>query len=321
MKLFRVAKPGFFTTVQDLGRAGFLRFGVPVSGAMDDFSFQLANMLVGNGSNDACLEITVIGPELEALRDTQIALGGGDLSPLVNNEEVAMWQTINIKKGDAVSFGKLRNGCRAYLSVRGGINVPIVLGSRSTYTRCQLGGVQGRQLKIGDVLEGFESTKPLTHGLALPNDLTPNFNSETHVNVVLGPHLDKFTHTGVETFLSNPYTVTLEADRMGYRTEGSAIELKTRGDVISDAILPGAVQVPSDGKPIIMMKDAQTTGGYAKIAVVETSDIHVLGQAKPNDKVCFHEISLAEARDRLHEYQKKLQTVERDSLGFEFRVV
>lgn len=312
MKLFRVVKPGFFTTVQDLGRTGFLRFGVPVSGAMDDFSFKLANMLVGNSPSDACLEITVIGPELEALSDTQIALGGGDLSPLVNNEEVAMWQTINIKKGDVVSFGKLRNGCRAYLSVRSGINVPLMLGSRSTYTRCQLGGVQGRQLKKDDILEGFDSANPLKHILALPSDLIPNFNSETHVNVVLGPHLGKFTKEGVETFLSNPYAVTLEADRMGYRTEGPAIELKTRGDVISDAILPGAVQVPSDGKPIIMMKDAQTTGGYAKIAVVETSDIHVLGQTKPKDKVRFHEISLAKACDGLREYKEKLKTFEKE---------
>jgi antagonist of KipI len=311
MKLFHVVKPGFFTSVQDLGRTGFLRYGVPVSGAMDEFSLQLANMLVGNGFNDACLEITVTGPELEALRNTQIAICGGDLSPLVNNEEVAMWQTNNVEKGDVVSFGKLRNGCRAYLSVKDGINVPLVLGSRSTYTRCQLGGVQGRQLKKDDILEGFNSKTSQNPRLALPCDLIPDFRSEIHVNVVLGPHLDKFTRKGVETFLSNPYVVTLEADRMGYRTEGPMIELKAKGDVISDAILPGAVQVPSDGKPIIIMKDAQTTGGYAKIAVVVTSDIHVLGQAKPNDKVHFHEISLARAHDRLREYRNKLQTVEK----------
>jgi allophanate hydrolase subunit 2 len=164
---------------------------------------------------------------------------------------------------------------------------------------------------VGDVLEGFESAKPLPHGLAVPSDLVPDFKSETHVNVVLGPHLDKFTQIGVETFLSNPYAITLEADRMGYRTEGPKIEMKAGGDVISDAILPGAVQVPSDGKPIITMKDAQTTGGYAKIAVVVTCGMHVLGQAKPNDKVHFHEISLAKARDRLREYREKLQTVEK----------
>jgi len=309
VKLFRVIKSGFFTTVQDLGRAGFLRFGVPTSGAMDDFSFQLANMLVGNSPNDACLEITVIGPELEALSAAQIAICGGDLSPLVNDEKVAMWHTTNIEKGDVVSFEKFRNGCRAYLSVRGGVNVPVVLGSRSTYTRGQLGGVEGRQLKKDDILGGFESAKILAHGLAVPNDLIPDFNSEIHVNVLLGPHLDRFTLKGVETFLSSPYVVTLEAVRMGYRTEGPIIELKTKGEVISDAILPGAVQVPSDGKPIVMMKDAQTTGGYAKIAAVVTSDIHVLGQAKPNDTVHFHKVSLAEAHDGLHEYQEKLKTM------------
>lgn len=148
MKLFHVVKPGFFTTVQDSGRHGFLRYGVPVSGAMDEFSLQLANLLVRNAPNDSCLEITVLGPELEALSDTQVAITGGDISPLINGQEAEMWQTLRIRKGDVVSFGKLRNGYRSYLSVRGGINVPTVLGSRSTYTRCQMGGVQGRQSRL-----------------------------------------------------------------------------------------------------------------------------------------------------------------------------
>jgi len=314
MKLFRVIKPGFFTTVQDLGRHGFLKYGVPISGAMDEFSLLLTNMLVKNNPNDACLEITVIGPELEALSDTQIAITGGDIAPQINGQDVEMWQTLRIKNGDMVSFGKVRSGCRAYLSVKGGINVPLVLESRSTYVRCEIGGIQGRQLKAGDIVEGFKSTKPLDFKFSVPEDFIPRFKDEAHVRVVLGPQLECFTEKGVETFLSNPYTISIEADRMGYRLEGPIIEHKAHVDTISDAILPGAVQVPPDGKPIITMQDAQTTGGYAKIATVVTSDLYILGQAKPKDTVYFHKTTLAEAHQRLFEYKKRFQIIEKELL-------
>jgi len=315
MKLFRVIKPGFFTTVQDLGRHGFLKYGVPISGAMDEFSQLLANMLVRNNPNDACLEITLIGPNLEALSDTQIAITGGDITPQINGQDVEMWQTLRIKNGDIVSFGKVRSGCRAYLSVRGGINVPLVLESRSTYVRCEIGGIQGRQLKAGDIVEGFKSTKPQDFKLTVPEDFIPRFKDEAHVRVVMGPQLESFTENGAETFLSNPYTISIEADRMGYRLEGPTIEHKAHVDTISDAILPGAVQVPPDGKPIITMQDAQTTGGYAKIAAVITSDLYFLGQAKPKDTVYFHKISLKEACHRLLEYKKRFQFIERELLS------
>jgi len=311
MKLFRVINPGFFTTVQDLGRQGFLKYGVPVSGAMDDFSLLLANMLVTNKPNDACLEIPLIGPELEALKDTQIAITGGNISPQINGQDIEMWQTLKIKEGDVVSFGKTRNGCRAYLSIRGGINVPPVLGSRSTYIRCEMGGIKGRQLKTGDFIEGFNSAKVLDVKLSLPEDYIPTFSNEAHVRVVLGPQLDSFTEKGVETFLSNPYTISLEADRMGYRLDGSVIEHKAQIETISDAILPGTVQVPPNGKPIITMKDAQTTGGYPKIATLITSDLYILGQAKPKDTVYFHEIALPEARRKLIEYKRRLRMIEK----------
>jgi len=314
MRLFRVIKPGFFTTVQDLGRHGFLKYGVPISGAMDEFSLLLGNMLVKNNPNDACLEITLIGPELEALDDTQIAITGGDVTPQINGQEVKTWQTLEIRKGDIVSFGRFRNGCRAYLAVRGGINVPLVLESRSTYVRCEMGGIQGRQLKAGDIIEGFNLIKPLDFKFSMPAHFIPRLNDEAHVNVVLGPQSEFFTEKGVETFLSNPYTITLEADRMGYRLEGPVIEHKAHVNMISEAILPGSVQVPPNGKPIITMRDAQTTGGYAKIAVVITSDLYVLGQAKPNDTVYFHEISLQEACQRFREYKNKLHLIERELL-------
>jgi antagonist of KipI len=311
MKLFQVIQPGFFTTVQDLGRHGFLKYGVPISGAMDEFSLRLANMLVGNNPNDACLEITAIGPALEALGDTQIGVTGGNISFLINEQDAEMWQTLRIKKGDLVSFGRVRGGCRSYISVRGGINVPLVLGSRSTYLRLQIGGFQGRQLKVGDVLEGF-TIQPLNFRLSVPKDFIPTFKPEAHVKVTLGPQLENFTAKGVENFLSNPYTVSIEADRMGYRLDGAAIELKTHGDIVSDAILPGSVQIPSNGKPIITMQDAQTTGGYAKIAAVVTSGLHILGQAAANDKVYFHKVTLSEAHQTFLEYKMRFEAIENE---------
>ena len=311
MRLFRVVKPGFYTTVQDVGRHDFLKYGVPISGAMDEFSLQLANMVVGNNPNDACLEITLIGPELEALGDTQIAMTGGDVAPKINGQDVEMWQTLRVEKGDLIVLGKARTGCRAYLSIRGGINVPLVLGSRSTYVRCEIGGKGGRQLRAGDVIEGFDSIKPLDFKLPLPDDFIPRFEDEAHVRVMLGPQLENFAKRGVETFLSNPYRITIEADRMGYRLEGPSIGHKEHNEAISDAILPGAVQVPPNCQPIVMMKDAQTTGGYLKIAVVITSDLYILGQAKPNDSVYFHRTTLNEACRRLAEYKKRFQIIKR----------
>lgn len=305
MKVFHVLKPGFFTTVQDLGRHGYLRYGVPISGAMDAFSMVAANLLVKNNPNDACLEITLIGPELQALADTQIAITGGSLSPKINGDAVSMWQTLTVHRGDVVSFGKMENGCRSYLSVRGGINTPAILGSKSTYVRGKFGGIEGRQLKIGDVIEGF-NVSPIETVYKMPENLVPSFPNDFTVHVILGPQADMFTERGVETFLSNPYRVTIESDRMGYRLEGPTIEHKGKADIVSDALFPGAIQVPKNGKPIVIMKDAQTTGGYPKIAVVTTPDLDKLGQAKPNDKVRFSEITLEEARERLLEYRKAL---------------
>jgi len=310
VKLFRVIKPGLFTTVQDLGRRGLQRYGVPVSGGMDAFSMIAANLLVLNQSGDACLEITLLGPELEVLNDTQIAITGADLSPTLNGQSAPMWRTLSVSKGDIISFGEIQAGCRAYFAVAGGINVPVVLGSRSTFVRGGFGGFEGRPLKTGDVIEASEPPSPFKVELSMPEELIPHYENKLTVNVVLGPQADVFTDRGVETFLSSTYTVTIEADRMGYRLEGPVIEHKVSPSIISDAIPPGAVQVPGDGLPIIMMVDAQTTGGYAKIAVVTTPDLSRLGQAKPNDAVRFSRISLSQARLRLLEYQRTLSLME-----------
>jgi len=310
MKLFHVLKPGAFTTVQDLGRYGYLRYGVPISGAMDTFSHVAANLLVANHPNDACLEITLFGPELEALAETEIAITGANLTPRINNAKVPAWQTLKVYKGDVISFGTPRNGCRAYLAVRGGINVPRVLGSRATYTRGGFGGIKGRPLKKGDVIHGFGEAKRLNFRLEMPETSIPEYPKEYTVHVVLGPQADRFMEKGIEAFLSSVYTVTPESDRMGYRLEGPCIEHVSRADIVSDAVLPGAVQVPENEKPIIMMRDAQTTGGYAKIAVAITSDLPLLAQARPGNKVRFNKVTLAEARNRMIEFNRKLNMIE-----------
>jgi antagonist of KipI len=307
MKVFQVLKPGLFATVQDLGRYGCLKYGVPISGAMDTFSLFAANLLVANDPNDACLEITLIGPELQALTTTQIAITGGIASPKINGQSVPMWETLAMQEGDVISFGKTENGCRMYLSIRGGINTPLVLGSRSTYVRGGLGGI-GRQLITGDTIEGFEASS-LEAKLIMPEELVPQFTNHFVAHVILGPQEDMFTERGIHTFLSNPYKVTPEADRMGYRLEGQTVEHKGKADIISDALLPGAVQVPKSGKPIVIMRDAQTTGGYPKIAVVISSDVSMLGQAKPNDTIEFSKVTIKEAHEKVREHFRLLKNL------------
>jgi antagonist of KipI len=308
METFRALKPGLFTTVQDLGRHGYLKYGVPISGAMDTSSLIAANLLVANNPGDACLEVTLIGPELQALKQTQIAITGGVISPKINGQNVPMWQTLDVQEGDVLSFGKMESGCRAYISMRGGIDTPMVLGSRSTYVRGGFGGISGRQLKTDDLINDFCAPR-VKFRYSMPKELVPQFTDKYTVSVILGPQADMFTKKGETAFLSSPYNITLEADRMGYRLEGAPIEHKDKADIVSDALLPGAVQVPKNGKPIIIMRDAQTTGGYPKIAMVTTPDVSSLGQAKPNDIIEFSKITLSQARKKLFEHQKLLNSL------------
>jgi biotin-dependent carboxylase-like uncharacterized protein len=274
---------------------------------MDTFSLVTANLLVGNDPNDACLEMTLIGAELQALRKTQIAITGGDISPRINGRIVPMWQTVDVQKGDIVSFGRMESGCRGYLSVRGGINTQVLLGSRSTYVRGGF-GMAGRQLRVGDFIDGFE-VPLLQEEYSMPKELVPKFTNHFTARVILGPQAEMFTERGVDTFLSNPYKITPEADRMGYRLEGSVIEHKAEADIISDALLPGAIQVPRNGKPILIMRDAQTTGGYPKIAVALTSDVNHLGQAKPGNTIQFLEITMEKAQEKAREFYGLLKAL------------
>ncbi|MCP8617839.1 biotin-dependent carboxyltransferase family protein [Salirhabdus salicampi] len=311
--LFRVVKPGLQTTIQDLGRYGYQKFGVNPSGVMDTFSAQVANILVGNKPNDAVIEATLIGPAMEALRDMKIAICGGDLSPALDGDSIMMWKTVFVKKGQCLSFGNPENGARAYISVVGGFNVPKVMGSRSTNMSIGFGGYEGRPLKKGDLLLGYSSATEMQRNIRtkwLSQKHIPSlFPEHVNVRVIPGPHEEQFTEEGIETFYSKTYTVSSQSNRMGYRLEGPPITHKHRADIISDATPFGGIQIPADGKPIILMADRQTTGGYTRIGTVISYDLPLLAQASPGKKITFSPITLEEAhklyRNR-HRFLKKI---------------
>ena len=300
--LIKVFKPGLQTTVQDLGRIGHQQYGISPSGAMDPYSMQMANILVGNPLDEAGLETTIIGPRLEAMADVSIAICGGNLKPMVNNMEVHMWRSFVFKKGDILSFGNAENGARAYIGFAGGIDVPLVLGSKSTFINGAMGGFEGRQLERGDVLHG----SPLVvRNRFLHKDLIPEYKASLEIRVLLGPHLEKFPPRDIEQFLSGEYTISPQSNRMGYRLEGPELSHIGGADIISDAIPAGGIQVPSNGQPIILMSERQTTGGYARIATVISVDLHILAQAKPGTKLRFVKSTVEEAQ-KLYVKQKKL---------------
>jgi biotin-dependent carboxylase-like uncharacterized protein len=220
-----------------------------------------------------------------------------------------MWQTLTVEEGEVVAFGRMETGCRAYVAVRGGIDVPLIMGSASTYVRGQLGGIEGRNLKAEDLIEGYDA-EALDAELFMPRDLLPHYSHDVEVDVIMGPQDDMFAEEGIETLLKSCFKVTAEADRMGYRLDGPFIKYVKETEIVSDAILPGAIQVPKSGKPILMMRDAQTTGGYPKIAAVISSDLTRPGQARPNDTIKFTKTSLFEAQKKARAYSEMIRKLE-----------
>lgn len=301
---------GLLTTVQDRGRYGYQRFGMPVSGAMDVFSLELANLLVGNDPGDACLEATIAGPELEFTGAKWIAVTGADMDPHLNGMGIPMNTAVGVRQGDRLGFKGLKSGCRAYIAFAGGIAVPPVMGSRSTYLRAGIGGFNGRALMPGDELPlgGLVPLSPfgqLSSGTAkrkprlkkLPESLIPEYKHEQTIRVISGPEAHYFEIAGLRSFLSTEYIVTAQSDRMGYRLSGEPINHREgMTNIISAGISVGTVQVPGDGQPIILMADRQTSGGYARIANVISVDLTLLAQMRPGDNVRFSETTLDSAR-------------------------
>ena len=310
--VFEILEPGVLTTIQDLGRYGFSQFGVPPSGALDTFSFRVANLLVGNRLEEACLEVTVMGLKLKALTEVVIAITGGDLFPTLNGDPLEMWRTHLLVKGDVVAFRGLRGGCRSYFSVSGGFAVPRIMESKSTYLAGKFGGLEGRALKRSDVLYAPDNPIPVDRlGYRFPKDWIPPLQGEAFLRVIPGPQDRHFTKKGFETFCSASYQVTRQCDRMGVRLEGPKIErrIDVEESIISEGLLPGAIQVPGDGKPIILLTES-VTGGYAKIAAIISADLSKVAQLKPGDHIRFEPISIEEAHNLLKEQEGRLRNLE-----------
>ncbi|SHM82606.1 biotin-dependent carboxylase uncharacterized domain-containing protein [Caldanaerovirga acetigignens] len=308
MATFRVLQPGLFTTIQDLGRYGYESQGVPTSGAMDEFAFRVANILLGNEENAPALEITVLGPTLEVLEDVAVAVTGAQLPVEVNGKRRMVWTSFPLKKGDVLSIGAVSSGCRAYLAVSGGFKAEVIMGSASTYTRGKLGGLEGRPLKKEDLLFRELEKKPAKF-YRVDERYVPTYENVAEIRVILGPQDYYFDEDNIKLFLNSTYTITKDSDRMGYRLEGPQIRAKKKHDIITDGIVPGAIQIPANGSPIIMLKDAQTTGGYAKIATCIWSDLPKLAQLKPGDKVKFKAVKVKEAHDLLRAMEKNIEEI------------
>lgn len=302
----RVLKAGMLTSIQDLGRFGYQNQGIGTSGVMDVRSFKIANLLLDNPENEAVLEFTMIGPTLEFTSDTIIAITGGDFEPKINKEPVEMYKAIYATKGDILEFGSAKTGSRGYIAFSSYINVPVVMGSRSTNMKSMIGGFEGRKLQNGDLLYFRIKRRYLPYFLSRKLEVDDITDDDVEIRVVMGPQDDYFTKDGRETFLNNSYTVTGEFDRMGCRLEGPFIANKGSSDIISEGIAFGSIQVPSHGKPIILLSDRQTTGGYAKIATVASVDIPKLVQRKVDSKVRFKEITVEEAQQLLLDEVKEM---------------
>lgn len=305
-----ILSPGLLTTVQDFGRIGYQQFGVPVSGVVDPRAMSIANILVDNPEDEAVLECTMLGPQIRFNAPNAIAITGGDLGPTIDNQPIPNYAAIRVEAGQVLRFAGLRSGCRAYIAFAGGLDIAPVMGSRSTYMKAKIGGVEGRKLQKDDVIK-FRKPNPDLRGLNIRH-ISPEFvpRLEYKIRVVLGPQDDMFTEHGIETFLSESYVVTPEFDRMGCRLDGEIIEHKGEsGDIISDGIAFGAIQVPTAGKPIIMLSDRQTTGGYTKIANVISADFRILAQLKAGDRVRFAQVSVAAAQDALLTQRAALKTL------------
>jgi antagonist of KipI len=276
-----------FTTVQDLGRTGHRAQGVPLSGAADPFALRLANLLVGNHGNEAGLEFTLVGPEVRFLHDTVIAIGGAEFGKLPR------WQPIAMRAGSILKLGPSRNGCRGYLAIAGGIDVPPVLGSRSTYVRARLGGHCGRRLDNGDVLPVPLARRTFRHHWHIDERITPHYASFAVVRVIPGEHAAQFD----PGWASASFKVSTHSDRMGVRLLGEPLRRRIPDELVSSAVAPGTVQVPPDGQPIVLLADAQTIGGYPQVAHVIAVDLPVMAQLRPGDDVRFIPVTLADARE------------------------
>lgn len=309
--MIEILRGGILSSIQDQGRYGFRKYGTPISGAMDRYALRLANILAGNDDNAAGIEVTLSGLKLMCANDTWIAITGGDLSPQIDNQPVPMWSSLCLKKGQILSFRRLRSGFRAYVAVRGGIDVPLLMNSRSTMITAALGGTGG-PLKSGDRLKiGEKFAAASMEERTLPDRYFPKYSTLNTLRVVLGPQGDYFSSETLNMFFVSEYTITSQSDRQGYRLRGPELRHIKSYNLISEAMWPGAIEVPGDGLPIILLADSQPTGGYPKVATVNSVDLDKLGQAKPSDQVRFQSATFEESVNLIKEQEKQVAEIKK----------
>jgi antagonist of KipI len=320
-----VVRAGFLTSVQDLGRTGFRRFGVSASGALDSFALRVGNLLVGNDEAAAGLEITFGGLQLRFQEERIVAWCGGEFDVRVGPTALAAGHACSISAGDELKFGPPKIGCRCWLAVSGGIDVAMVLGSRSTDLRANFGGFDGRALRDGDELllgEFRRSSRPVgtTEKISLrtaPHDWVSPAKREPMLRFVRGVDWNRFSaslaagalakEATVQRFTNELFAVSSDSDRMGVRLDDPELKREDNIDLISEAVAPGTIQVPPSGKPILLLGDCQTIGGYPKIAHVITVDLGIAAQLRPGDRVRFSEVSLADAHHLLLEREREFE--------------
>jgi len=312
MSLIEVRSPGMLTTVQDLGREGFGPMGVSPSGAADPVALRIGNRLVGNVEGAAGLEMTLFGGTFIFPEHAEIALTGADFRATLDTQCIDLWSSAEVRAGQTLRLEATRTGARCYLCVRGGIAVKLFLGSASTHLLSGLGGFEGRALRKGDVVKigtaggGFRTFRKRKVAAKALEKLAPRKT----LRVTVGPQSDWFSQAAREVFYRSTYRITEESNRMGLRLEGLPISADAGGEMTSEGVSLGAVQIPSSGLPIILFVEQQTTGGYPKIANVISADLGSLGQLRPRDEIRFERVDMETARSLLVEQEKLLASKE-----------
>ncbi|WP_061810370.1 biotin-dependent carboxyltransferase family protein [Rossellomorea vietnamensis] len=321
--MITIIKPGLLTTIQDLGRYGYQKYGVIVSGSMDPLAHKIANLLVGNEVDEATLEITLMGPVLEFKETSLISICGGDLTPTIDGKPVPLRRSLLIKAGSILKFGACTNGCRSYLAVAGGFRVEKVMNSRSTYVRAGIGGLKGRSLQAGDTLEtgpfNKESANMIDYLLpyveksdfteidwSISSEFISSYHQKKVIRAIPGTEYDLFSEESREQFFNQPFKVSSQSDRMGYRLEGPSLYLDEEFDMVSEAVVFGTIQVPSNGQPIILLADRQTTGGYPRIGYIASVDLPLIAQTKPGESITFTMISHEKAQELYIDRERQL---------------
>jgi antagonist of KipI len=295
--MIEVISGGLLTTIQDIGRTHLAHLGVSRAGAADQLAIKVGNILVGNSANAAAIEMTIIGGNFRLLAPAWIAITGGRVEPMLDGQPLVMWTTYRIEAGSILNFGEIVTGVRTYLCIRGGIDVPVLLSSSSTFLSGKWGGFEGRSLLGGDLLKFgtlVEMPVSLKRAASTIRNLYRDLN---RLRVTLGPQANWFTPVAIQDFFDADFEVTMDADRKGVRIKGPQLELSKNEELVSEGIANGSIQVPHGGQPLILYCEQQTTGGYPKIATVVRADWFKIGQLRPGERIRFELIDFETAWD------------------------